>query len=181
MIRRYHMALNVISFQIGWFACVLFAAQQQPVVGSAIALVMVVFNIWLSVNRKQTLALVFTISLIGFAWDSVLSQMQILVFTTGLIHPYLAPHWILMMWLLFATTLSVSLRWLYQRFWLSLLLGAIAGPLAYLGGASLGAVIIPDHWLATLVLALGWAGLLPLFMKTAWLIEQSSRTRMAAS
>ena len=178
MISRYHIALNFIGFQVGWFACVLMAAQGQPEIGIAIAMIIVALHLFMTQARLNTIALLFTVTLLGSAWDSVLTSQQILVFSTGMISPYLAPSWIIMMWLLFATTLNVSLRWLYGRTWLAMALGAIAGPLAYQGGAALGAVIIPDQFIGNVVLAIGWAGLLPLFIKTAETFDAMAKTRM---
>lgn len=178
MINRYHIALNFIGFQIGWFACVLMAAQGQPEIGIAIALIIVAFHLFVIQARLNTLALLFSVTLLGSAWDSVLTSQQILVFSSGLISPYLAPSWIIMMWLLFATTLNVSLRWLYGRTWLAMLLGAVAGPLAYQAGAALGAVVIPDPLVGNIVLAIGWAGLLPLFINTAEAFDAMAKTRM---
>lgn len=167
MISRYPLAFNFIAFQIGWFACVISAAQQLSLAGSLIALIIVAIHVFMSADRLTAILFISMISLFGFVWDSALHNLNILVFDTGIFSSYLAPHWILMMWLLFATTLRVSLRWLYGRFWLSMAVGAVAGPLAYHAGAAMNAVVIPDAMVATIVLAIGWGGLLPLFMKTA--------------
>ena len=72
--------------------------------------------------------------------------------------PAFAPAWILALWAAFATTLPVLLpAWLRAPL-PAALLGAIGGPLAYLGAArGFGAVefVAPGPALATL--ALGWA------------------------
>ena len=68
------------------------------------------------------------------------------------------------MWMLFATTLNVSLRWLKQRPELAAALGVVAGPAAYFSGYRLGGVEIPDLLPAMSVLALGWAILMPVLM-----------------
>jgi hypothetical protein len=46
-------------------------------------------------------------------------------------------------------------------------LGGSGGPLAFLAGERLGAVMFPDMYLAMAVLALGWACLFPLMTKLA--------------
>ena len=178
MINRYHIVLNFIGFQTGWFAIVLMAAQGQPEIGIAIALIIAALHLFMTQARLHTYALLFTVTLLGSAWDSVLTSQQILVFSSGLISPYLAPSRIIMMWLLFSTTLNVSLRWLYGRTWLAMLLGAIAGPLAYQAGAALGAVVIPNPLIGNIVLAIGWAGLLPMFIKTAEAFDAMAKTRV---
>ena len=171
--------MNFLGFQFGWLACVLSAANNQPVIGVAMALIIVAIHVYLMPDKVKTLVSLFVISLLGIIWDSILTQQQILVFTTGLVSNSLAPYWIMTMWLLFATTLNVSLRWLHGHYIYAMLLGAIAGPLAYQAGSALGAVIIPDSVQANIVLAVGWAVLMPLMMKTAHLIDKHSTMRLA--
>jgi len=161
------IAVNFIIFQLGWFSCVLMAARGLPETGIMIALLLVSVQLFLAENRQNLLILLLVITLIGSAWDSVLTSLNILVFNTGMIVNFLAPGWIIAMWLIFATTLNVSFRWLHGRYWIAMLLGALFGPLAYQAGAALGAVVIPDNLLANLVMAAGWSLLMPLSIKLA--------------
>jgi hypothetical protein len=69
------------------------------------------------------------------------------------------------MWVLFASTLNVSLRWLRGRWLTAAVLGAAAGPLAYYAGAQLGGVVISDPLFAMAALAVGWASFMPLLIK----------------
>ena len=167
MISQKQIAVNFILFQLGWFSCVLMAAQGLPEVGIVIALLLVCVQLFLADNRKSLLILIAIVTLIGSAWDSVMTSTGILVFDTGMIVSFLAPGWIVTMWLMFATTLDVSFRWLFGRYWLAVLLGAIFGPFTYQAGAAMGAVVIPDNVLANSVIALGWALLMPLYIKLA--------------
>lgn len=161
------IAVNFILFQLGWFSCVLMAARGLPDTGIVIALLLVGVQLFLADNRKNLLILLFIVTLIGSAWDSVMTSFNILVFNTGMIVSFLAPGWIIAMWLMFSTTLNVSFRWLYGRYWLAMLLGAIFGPVTYQAGAAMGAVVIPDNLLANSVIAAGWALLMPLYIKLA--------------
>ena len=68
------------------------------------------------------------------------------------------------MWGVFATTLNLSLRWLKGRWFIAILSGAIAGPLAYYAGARLGGVVFTEQMTALIALSLGWAVLMPLLM-----------------
>lgn len=176
---RYRIVINVIGFQLGWFSCVLMAAQNKPSIGIVISMIVIALHLYLVNNKLGTLGLLFTITLLGGAWDSLLTSTGILVFNSGIIVQFLAPSWIIVMWLLFATTLNVSLRWLYNRTWLAMLTGAVAGPLAYQGGAALGAVVIPDTVFANTILAIGWSVLLPLSIKVSQVFETSIAIRTA--
>ncbi|MCW9046523.1 MAG: DUF2878 domain-containing protein [Gammaproteobacteria bacterium] len=159
------IVVNFIIFQLGWFSCVLMAAQGLHETGIFIALLLVCVQLFLADNRKKLLILMAIVTLIGSAWDSVMTSLGILVFDTGMIVSFLAPGWIIAMWLMFATTLNVSFRWLFGRYWLAMLLGAICGPLTYQAGAAMSAVVIPDNFLANSVIAAGWALLMPLYIK----------------
>ena len=171
------IVVNFIIFQLGWFSCVLMAARGLPETGIMITLLLVSVQLFLSENRKNLLILLLLITLIGSAWDSVLTSLNILVFNSGMIVSFLAPGWILTMWLIFATTLNVSFRWLYGRYWIAMLLGALFGPLAYQAGAALGAVVIPDNLLANLVMATGWSILMPLSIKLAEMFHSDNTRR----
>ena len=73
------------------------------------------------------------------------------------------------MWLLFATTLNVSLRWLRGNYKAAALLGLIGGPMSYYGGAKLGGLIFINMSAALTALALGWAVVTPFLV---WLSKR---------
>ena len=52
----------------------------------------------------------------------------------------LAPYWIVALWMLFATTLNVTFRWLQPRPALAAALGAVFGPVSYIAGAAVGVI-----------------------------------------
>ena len=61
----------------------------------------------------------------------------------------------------FATTLNHSLAWSARPWWLSSLLGALAGPLSYLAGARLADVGLPlGQWPTLLLLSAVWAAVM---------------------
>ena len=180
MNRQQHIIINFAGFQLGWFACVLMAAQNQPVAGIAVAMFVIAVHFVVIKQRLSSLRILIAVTLLGGSWDSMLTSMHILVFNAGSIHPNLAPGWIIVMWMLFATTLNVSLRWLYGRYLLAMLLGAIAGPLAYRAGELLGAVTIPNTSLATITLSIGWAVILPLLIFIAEKSEMPVKKQVLA-
>ena len=96
--------------------------------------------------------------------NAAVFQVGWLHYPSGTLLSGTAPHWIIAMRTLFATTLNVSLRWLSHRPLPGMILGAIAGPAAYFAGYKLGGVQFPDMQTALLALAAGWAVLMPLLM-----------------
>lgn len=159
---------NFILFQIGWFACVLGGAHQLGIAGSLAALLISTIHLWRAQQRWAELRLQGIALLIGLVFESALVLSGLTVYSNGMIFGQLAPHWMLMLWVLFATTLNVSMRWIKDLHpgWIALL-GAILAPLSYLAGSRLGSVTFPEPLLALGAIAAGWAILLPLLAEAA--------------
>jgi hypothetical protein len=155
---------NVLLFQGGWLCCVLAGANHLPWLGTLIAVLIVTWHLGNAVDPRRELALVLLAGAIGAVWDSALVYAGWLSYPSGTLVEGTAPHWIVAMWLLFATTLNVSLRWLKQRNLLAAALGAISAPAAYYAGHRLGGVEIPDMTTAMVALAAGWALFMPALM-----------------
>jgi hypothetical protein len=168
--------VNIVLFQIGWFACVLGAAQGLPWAGTLVAVVIASVHLVYAKRRRAELQLLLLVVTLGFAWDSAVTAMGLMQFSTGRMLSGLAPYWIAAMWLSFATTLNVSLRWLRGRAWLAALLGAVGGPLAYFAGAKLGALSFPQPLPGLAAQALGWALLMPLLIKLATRFDGVARS-----
>jgi len=153
---------NFLAFQIGWFTCVLGGAHGLPWVGTGIALVIVAWHLTRAASPQQELLLVLSAAAIGALFDSLLVWLGWLTYSSGTLIADTAPHWMVALWMLFATTLNQSLAWLKRRVFVAVLFGAIGGPLAYLGGAKLGALNFAAPTAGLLALAIGWALLTPL-------------------
>lgn len=156
--------INAVVFQAGWLCCVLAGANHLPWLGTMTALLIVAWHVIHAADTRKELSLIFIAGGIGAVWDSFMVYAGWLQYPSGILIEGTAPHWIVAMWLLFATTLNVSLKWLKQRLLLAAVLGAISGPAAYLAGWKLGGVQIPELAVAMLALGCGWALFMPLLM-----------------
>lgn len=165
MLSRKDIVINFTGFQLGWFACVLLAAAGLPEYGVIFSIFIIVIHLMRNDTPIKNIRFMFLITLIGGLWDSILTYFELFVFESGVFIAGLAPYWIFMMWLLFSSTLTITFKWLYGRYWLAMVLGAVFGPLTYMAGERLGAVDIPQKLLASIVISLGWAILMPLFIK----------------
>ena len=165
--RAPNLIVNIVAFQAGWFACVLGAAHGWPWAGSALALAICVWHVTRAARPAQEAKLIVAAVLMGAVWDSSLAALGWLSFVSGVLVEGAAPHWILGMWAVFATTLNVSLNWLKGRWLVAFLLGGIAGPLSYWAGARLGAVVLVEPVAALTALGVGWAIMMPLLMVLA--------------
>lgn len=156
--------INAVLFQLGWFACVLGAANQLPLLGIITVMLIVAYHLSRAAQPLQEVKLLALTLLIGFSWDSSLVYAGLLQYDSGILHFSLAPLWIIAMWALFASTLNVSLNWLKQRYLVATLFGLVGGPLAFYGGFKLGAVTFSDTLMAMIVIGVGWALMMPLLM-----------------
>jgi hypothetical protein len=133
------MLLNVGLFQLGWFGCVLGAANGVAWLGPAIALAVAGFYLFQNPGRGREARMLLSVVLLGTALDSALVAAGLVVFYEPTWPAPLAPAWMSALWLVFGTTLTRSLAWIQGRPVLGMLLGAVGGPLAYAGGVALGA------------------------------------------
>ena len=158
------LLINFVAFQIGWFACVLGGANGLPWVGTGIALAIVGWHLTRAVRPQQELLLVISAAAIGILFDSTLVTLGWLAYPSGTLIAGTAPHWIVALWMLFAITLNLSLSWLKRRLPIAILFGMIGGPLAYLGGAKLGALTFLAPTAGLIALAVGWAFFTPVLV-----------------
>ena len=165
--------LNLIAFQIGWFACVFGAAHSIPVLGPMVVLVVIALHLFLSKRPYRELSLIGIAGLIGLSWDSFLVIAGLVAYPSGMIIDSLAPYWIIAMWMLFATTLNVCLRWLRKKYLLSLVLGAFLGPLTYYSGAKIGGISLLNQMDSLISIGLGWAVILPLLSELSRRLDGS--------
>lgn len=159
-----NLLINFVAFQLGWFATVMGGANNLAWAGTLAAMAVVALHLWRVPGWRNELLLVAIVGAIGATWDSTLVALGITWYPSGILIDNTAPHWIIAMWMLFATTLNVSMRWMRGRWWLAVLSGAVFGPLAFYAGHQLGGVAFPDFWLAMFVLGAGWAIFMPVLM-----------------
>lgn len=150
--------INLIGYQMVWFAIVISASRAQPWWGIAAALTFIALQLLYSTARVADMRTVVAALTCGFLLDGVLAATGWLHYASPLIS-LPAPIWILALWMAFAMTWNHSMLFLRGRPWLAGLLGAVGGPLAYLGAArGFDAVIfVMPAWRAISLLAMGWA------------------------
>jgi hypothetical protein len=155
--------------EIGWFAAVAGAAAGRPWLGPLVATGVVVVHLVVARGRVGEWLLLGVSGIVGLGLDGLLKVTGVVAYAADLAPaPWLAPVWIVALWLLFATMLNESLAWLQGRPALAAVLGAVFGPLSYLAGARLEAAWFPrSTTMAMAVLALMWAAVLPLFLALA--------------
>jgi hypothetical protein len=159
--------VNVVLFQVGWFACVLGAAYSRPWFGVLIAAPILGWHFARATQPRREAALVCAAALIGAVFETLLMQAGWVRFDSGVLVEGVAPYWMVALWAIFATTLNVSLRSLRPHVGLAALLGAIGGPAAYYAGARLGALELSAAGIALWAVGIGWAILTPVLCSAA--------------
>ena len=159
------MAWNVASVNIGWFGCVLPAAAGMPWVGLPIVGVLVAIHIGLTDARRRELLTLLAAGVTGYVLDSAGVLAGAFAFPPAAQLGGPTTLWMVAMWLNFAVCLNVALHWLSGRPLLAITLGALGGPVAYLGGLQLGGMLAPNG-MAPLIgfVALQWAVAMPVLL-----------------
>lgn len=166
--------INLVLFKAGWLACVMLAAANRPALATlAVAAVVVIHLLRVAVPVKEALILLAA-ALLGLAWESFLLSTGLLQYPESSQSGAWAPHWIVAMWVLFATTINHGLAWVKRNWMLCAGMGLIGGPLAFWAGSRMGAVSFSDPVIALLAVGAGWSLLLPMLALIADTITDSA-------
>lgn len=166
-----NLLINIIAFKIGWISAVLGGANGLPLAGTGVILMAIVVHLSVVEEPSRELTLVLLIGLVGLCADSILVAAGWLTYANGTIVTGLAPYWIVAMWMLFATTLNVTFRWLRSRLVLAAAIGAISGPASYYAGSKIGAVEFTQFIPAVVGLGVAWMFLFPMFLTLAKFLD----------
>ena len=160
---------NLLAFGIGWFACVVGAANGTPSYGIAVAAMLLALNILVAEDPIREARIIVTVGALGFVIDTMLASAGIFVFDPRTSNPsWLCPIWLVAIWMMFASTLTASLAWLAARGVIAAIVGAVAGPFSYFAAAKMGAIAIPGRVAPRVaILAIVWAVVLPGLLRFA--------------
>jgi hypothetical protein len=160
----WRVALNLAGYQAGWLATVYGATHGLPWLGPVAVVALVTLHLLLDTQPARSAGLIAVALLVGAALESALFRFGLVAYPTS---PDGVPAWMLSLWPLFATTLSVSLRWFQSRLLVAALAGAMLGPLAYWAGATAGAIALPDLPASLVCLGIAWMAAFPALLALA--------------
>ena len=164
---RARIAVNVLAFQAVWIGAVSGSAAGRPWIGPAIAAVLVASHLALAADPSREAAGIAAIGALGTLWEVLPAATGLIEYRSGVPALSGVPYWIAALWLAFAATLNVSLRWLRARPLLAALTGAVAGPACYGTAATLGALVLTEPLKALAAQAAAWSLLLPVALGIA--------------
>jgi len=163
--------LNLLGYQLTWFVTVTGVRHEKAWAGLVAAGLFCVSQLVWSRWRSLDLLLIVTALFLGTVLDGALALTGLVQYldSSPASQVFSPPLWILGLWAAFATTITRSLGWLRRRPWSAGVLGAVGGPLAYLGAARGWGVVrlTPPSWQPLLGLAAGWAGAMVLLVVLA--------------
>ena len=156
---------NFIFFQLGWFACVLGAANKQVLWAVLGTMAYIAFHVWRLDEPQRSLRLLTGALIYGVVVDTLIVHLGYLDFQDPWPSAYLSPVWMWVLWVLVATTINGSLSWLRGRPVLGAVLGAICGPMSYEAGIRMGAGAWPPggQTIGFILVGVVWAIAIPLF------------------
>lgn len=164
--------INIVAMQIAWFACVLGAANGVGWVGTLTSLAIAVLHVRRARQPKDELTLILSAVAIGMVLDSALASASLITFNSGVWLNGFTTHWMLALWIGFATTLNASLGWLMRSPLLAVAFGAAGGPAAYWSGQKLGALTLNAGTASFVAVGIGWAATMALFV---FLVQRLNR------
>ena len=170
-----HVIVNLAVFKLAWTAVVISAAAGAPIIGVIAVAIAVGIHLRSCDNAESEVRLLLIAAAMGFAWESILVISGLLNYPSGNWIPGMAPYWIVAMWVLFATTINVGMRWLRRNGAVAAIAGAVGGPLAFYAGNSVGAVEFLSPVIALISIGVGWAVLLPLLVQIAIRLDRAPR------
>ena len=154
------LVANAVWLQAGWWICVL-GAERPWLLLLVIAGVVVHLRLCPDVNAEVKALL--RVTLAGCVLDSTLGALGVFGFDG-----WPLPLWLALLWLVLASGMRHSLAWAGRHWQIGALIGALGGPLAYVGGARVTQVALPLGTLETgLLLMPIWALALPLLARIA--------------
>lgn len=131
-------ALNYAGFQLGWLACVMGAGRGSYWLGPLAVAALCAAHLSFSADPKREARRLAAVGLFGLVLESAAQGAGLYAYR-GAPAAWLAPAWIVALWILLAATFGASLGWLERRPRLCAVLGAAASPLSFTAGARLGA------------------------------------------
>lgn len=160
--------VNFILFQAVWLVTVVGAARGLTWPALAAIGVFAAIHSLLVPRPKADFVLLAIAVVAGMVCDTLLVQSGLMRVATPFPVPGFAPLWMLVLWANLALAVNHCLGWLHGHGWLAAGAGAVGGPLAYIGGAKLGAADLgASLWVVAAPVAVVWSIVTPLLFRLA--------------
>jgi hypothetical protein len=154
-VQAWYPWVHLATYQATWFAAVLGGAAGLLWPGALAAGLALALHLALVADPDRCALRLLLATLIGIATDVALAATGMVHCNLG--HGAVPPLWMIVLWPSCAALFDDLGAWVVRRRVLAAVLGALGGPLAYLGGAGLGALAFPAGTTAGLLaVAAAW-------------------------
>ena len=150
--------VNFILFQMLWLSSVLGAANGILWPACVILSLMVVVFLKSKYAHSANLKYVVFSVFFGFVIDSILASSGLIEYNYNLGIAYLAPIWILFLWIGFALTFNHSMAWMFKNKMMANVFIGLGAPLSYFSAAKLSAIEINNLSLTLVLISVLWLG-----------------------
>ncbi len=150
--------INFVASQALWLVSVYGAANAKAWLGPAFFLLFAAWQLHPARRAGGDLKLILLALPLGLLVDSTMAATGLARYASPGLLGWLAPVWILTLWMGFALTFNHSAAYLLRRPYLAIAFGAIGGPLSYwIAQRAWGAIEFQQPvWQALLFLGLMW-------------------------
>jgi len=162
--------LHVAGMQGAWFAAALLASTPWHLIGAAANTLVFAIHVATSGAVRRELFSGGVALALGVLLELVNQHVGGLRAAQATVLP---PAWLLSLWPVFGSAMMRGhpLEWLQARLPLAAVIGAVVGPLSYLGGGRLGALEL-DGWRSLITIGACWAFAMPALAFLARRLEQ---------
>ncbi len=156
--------LILSGYQLTWFMCVFGELIYDSFLPGVICGLIFIFICFFNTSyKKRFVFIVFSISTIGYLFDSSLIMLQIYFFKTSSYFGFL-PVWMLILWPSFATLFDEAFNFLSKYKYFAVLLSSTLGPLTYFSGVFLDLIYINKILLFFILMIIFWSSLMMLYI-----------------
>ena len=166
---NFRIILNFIGFYFCWWLTIYGAVKEIYFLGPLILILyMIVHFVYISFAKVEYLFIIICFFL-GFLIDTVLLNLNFIIYKGYFPQHYnFAPLWSVSLWLSFGLSIFHSFQWLQRRYFLTMILGIISGPIIYY--SCLRANIIEFNlplYQILIIISFLWSFILPLYIYIA--------------
>ena len=157
--------LMLSGYQLTWLMCIFGEVLYKTYIpGLLFGLIFLLISFIYSHNKKKFCFIVFTISIPGYLFDSILVFLNFCRYETSL-HFGLLPIWMLILWPSFATLFDEVFTFLSKYKLLATVLSCLLGPLTYYSGSLLGLLNINQLVLFITSMVIFWGIIMLYYLK----------------
>ena len=156
--------LMLSGYQLTWLMCVFGELWYNSFLPGLICGILFLFICYVnSDNKKKTIQIVLSISILGYLFDTILVFFEIYNFQTSLYIGVL-PIWMIVLWPSFAILFDEILMFLSKYKIIAVILSSVLGPLTYFAGSPLWLININNLFLFFALMIFFWAILMIFYL-----------------